>query len=85
MSNDTVGLIWILAPLLGLIPATIARRKGNSFVILWIAGTLMFIVALPVAILMKPNPKKFEQCPACRGWIPADALKCMHCAEPLNP
>jgi hypothetical protein len=44
----------IVASLLGLIPATIASKKGRSFGTWWFYGAALFIVALPMAIIMKP-------------------------------
>jgi hypothetical protein len=56
--------ILILAALLGLIPALIARGKGRPFAIWWVYGFLLFIVALPHALLLKPLPKPTEEPPA---------------------
>lgn len=47
--------IFIFAVLLGLIPAAIASHKGRSFALWWFYGALLFIVALPMALLMKPK------------------------------
>lgn len=44
----------ILAAFLGLIPGAIASKKGRSFALWWFFGVMLFIVALPMAILMKP-------------------------------
>lgn len=43
--------ILLFAMLLGMIPAAIAHKKGHSFVIWWALGTLLFIIALPLAII----------------------------------
>ncbi len=48
--------IAIVAALLGLIPATIAHKKGRRFAPWWLYGFLLFIVALPHALLLKPRP-----------------------------
>jgi len=48
--------ILIIAVLLGLVPAYIAQKKGRSFVGWWIYGALLFIVALPHALIMDPLP-----------------------------
>lgn len=50
----------IIAILLGLIPAVIAQRKGESLVVWWIYGALLFIVALPHALLKKPNVRAID-------------------------
>jgi hypothetical protein len=39
---------------LGLVPAAIARKKGRPFLAWWVYGTLLFIIALPHALLMSP-------------------------------
>lgn len=52
--------LLIIVILLGLIPAAIAQRKGESFVVWWIYGALLFIVALPHALLKKPNVPALE-------------------------
>lgn len=44
--------ILIIAVLIGLIPALIAQSKGRSFVLWWIYGAALFIVALPHSLLM---------------------------------
>ena len=41
-----MGLL-ILAVLIGVIPAFIAQSKGPDFVVWWIYGATLFIVALP--------------------------------------
>lgn len=73
--------LLLLAVLLGLIPATIAQRKGYGFGDYWIFGALLFIVALPVALLRKPNPEKQRECPACRSWIDRQARVCARCGR----
>lgn len=39
--------------ILGFIPAFIAQKKGRNFFNWWIYGTLVFILALPHALLIK--------------------------------
>ncbi|MBO0715186.1 MAG: hypothetical protein J2P59_10550 [Acidimicrobiales bacterium] len=46
-----------LAAALGLLPAAIASAKGYSFWLWWFYGWMLFIVALPHALLL-PNRKK---------------------------
>lgn len=47
--------IVIVAILLGIIPAAIASGKGRNFLLWWLYGSLLFIVALPMALIMKPK------------------------------
>jgi hypothetical protein len=54
---DEMNLL-MLAAALGLIPATIAHNKGHNFWSWWVLGTLMWIVAMPLAITLKPKEEK---------------------------
>lgn len=64
---DQSFIFWAI--LLGLIPAMIARKKGRSFFEFWIFGTVLFIIALPVTLLMRPTKKALlrggKKCPHC--------------------
>lgn len=68
-------LLFVL--LLGLVPATIAHLKGRSFFGWWIYGALLFIIALPHAILGEGTKK----CPYCAEIIKADAKVCRFCGR----
>ncbi len=76
--------ILIFAILLGLIPAAIAQKKGRIFLGWWLFGSLLFIVALPTALVVGPNPDTMRECPACRGWSNAEAIRCRHCGQALS-
>jgi hypothetical protein len=47
--------VLIIAACIGLIPAFIARKKGHNFIAWWIFGSIIFILALPISIFMKPK------------------------------
>jgi cytochrome c-type biogenesis protein len=44
----------LLAGLIGLIPAWIARGKGRNFFDWWFFGSALFVVALPLSLRLKP-------------------------------
>ena len=84
----------LIAIVLGVIPAFIARQKGRSFLGFWIYGTLLFIVALPHAILAKPDQARLEarllsdganrKCPQCAEIVKSEARICRHCGSALE-
>lgn len=68
--------VLIIAIVIGLIPAAIASGKGKSFVLWWLYGAAIFIVALPHAIVMKADDRSIEKKQLLNGM-----KKCSHCAE----
>lgn len=69
--------ILVLVIIIALIPATIASLKGRSFIGWWIYGFLLFIVALPHALIIKPDQSAIDE----RRLSAGDLRKCPHCAE----
>lgn len=86
--------ILIMAVLIGLIPAYIAKGKGRSFGVWWLYGAALFIIALPHALLIKPDIAALERqqleegmkkCPHCAEMIKADAMVCRYCSRDVAP
>ena len=81
-----------IAALLGLIPAAIASRKGRSFGLWWLYGTLLFIVALIHSLVIRSatsvEPVETEEpwptCPSCGKRVDVDAPFCRHCGVELR-
>ena len=70
---------FILALFIGIIPAIIAKNKGKNPFLWYIYGVLLFIVALPHALIMKSN----YQCPHCRSNIDPEATVCPRCSKDI--
>lgn len=60
---DTVQQAVLVLAVIALIPATIAKTKGRSFIAWWVLGLLCFIIVIPAAIYMK----KIETAPDMRS------------------
>jgi len=83
---------FLLAVLIGLLPAYIAQSKGKSFVLWWIYGALLFIVALPHSLLIKADASAVEatalaegakKCPYCAELVKKEAVVCRFCHREL--
>lgn len=73
-------LLFVMA--IALIPALIARSKGRSGFLWWIYGCLLFIVALPHALLASDLNR--EPCPYCAERILKTARICPHCRHEIG-
>jgi RNA polymerase subunit RPABC4/transcription elongation factor Spt4 len=84
--------LFIVFGLLGLAVALIARSKGRDTFWWWIYGFGLWFIALPHALLMKPDVAGIEgrrmaegqrKCPFCAEMVKLDAKVCRHCGRDL--
>jgi hypothetical protein len=82
----------VLAMLIGLIPAYIAKAKGHSFFWWWVYGSVLFIFALPMSIFLKTDQEAIKEleigkgnkrCPYCAETIRVEAVVCRFCNRNL--
>ena len=82
------GVALFLGVCFGLLTAKIAGDKGGSFVLWFVAGAFLGIVALPLAIFLSPeqiSPRSFKKCPKCAEQVQRAALVCKHCRYEFTP
>lgn len=71
--------------LLAFIPAFIAKSKGRSFLIWYVYGLLLWIVALAHAVVANPTKEavlksgKYKRCLHCDELIKNGANTCSYC------
>jgi cytochrome c-type biogenesis protein len=53
--GQIILFLVVAGVLLGLIPAAIAQKKGRSFVDWWLFGAVLWPVAIPAALIIKPK------------------------------
>ena len=58
----------LFAILIGLFPASITNTKGRYVFLCWLYGALLFIVALPHALLLAPIEKLYDSVSQPKPW-----------------
>jgi DNA-directed RNA polymerase subunit RPC12/RpoP len=87
--DDTGFLVavGVTAIICGLIGRTIGERKGRAeagFIFGALLGPIgILIIAVGPDVKAEQAALRAKKCPACKGSVPDDARKCMHCGEDL--
>jgi len=84
--------IFMLAIIIGLLPAWIAHNKGRNFFMWWIFGAALWIVAMPAALIISKDEEavveresNLKKCPYCAEWVKKEAALCKHCNSEFEP
>jgi hypothetical protein len=77
--------VLALLLILGLIPASIAHRKGRSFLLWWLYGSVLLLLAWPHAVFLMEEPKnvRIGECPDCGSEIEGEMEVCPECGFDL--
>lgn len=75
ISAVAVIAFLIFLALIAIIPAAIASNKGRSFLIWWVYGALLWIIAMIHALVVEPA----RTCPYCAEFLREEATVCPHC------
>ena len=76
-----MAFILVAAALIALLPASIARGKGRSFLGWYIGGFLFWIIAFPASIIAKDA---HPRCPECAEIVQETARVCPHCRSEIT-
>lgn len=68
-----------MAAILGVIPGVVAHSKGRSFLLWWLYGFMVLIIALPHSLFMKADQQTIETKQLLQGMI-----RCEYCAEVIK-
>jgi len=86
MDIQTLLIYLFFAALLGVITGAVAQHKGESFFGWWLFGTLLFIIALPMVLIMPRNERelaKRKNCPYCGKVVKLSDVSCPGCRRTL--
>lgn len=87
-------MLFIILLVIALIPAAIARSKGRSFILWYIYGIALWIVALIHSILLKEDSyqstrqsitgQSLKKCPSCGEFVRQEASVCRYCGKEFS-
>jgi hypothetical protein len=84
---------FIFLLFLALIPALIAKSKGRNFLLWYIYGICLLIIAIPHSLIIRKTTEQrrkelkadgYRECPFCKEPVRVDATVCPHCRRDLT-
>ena len=88
MDTGFLVVVFLFAMIFGFIGRSIGERKGRpeaGFIFGALLGPLgILIIAVGPDVKAEQAALRAKKCPACKGSVPDDARKCMHCGEDLT-
>ncbi len=77
----SVSAFIILLLVIAILPGWIAQRKGHGFWGYYVFGVLLWIIATPLALMLKDERRR---CPHCAEVVQPAATVCPHCQRELT-
>jgi hypothetical protein len=85
--------LFLIAALIGVVPAAIAKSKGRSFALWWAYGTALFVLSLPHSLIIRATDEaiaravlagRMKKCPNCSEAMRTAEKLCPNCGRDMS-